>query len=406
MRFARVQTAVARLPILCLAMLSGCGSTVRFDPVTSLKAHGYVSSVAFSPSGSTLATAGGGWDKEFSRYTSGASLWNVALPGRIRSFAVRGQAQAIAFSPDGKLLAVADGDYTGSGHVFVFDAVTGDRLKSLDGRTGWVHGLTFSPDGRLLVTCGSSFGSNDQEYHGGRITVWEVTNWLERSKNEWREGTYRAVSFTQDGRSYVTGGGVCSSSHPEAGEVCLWDTATGEARWSRQGHAHVVECVAISPDGKNIASGAMDGVLKLWNANDGSESYAVQLGDRSAGRVFSAAFSPDGKMLAVAHGSHNRGARWGSLRVIEVVPRSGHSVSILESESPVTCVAFSVDGRWLSAGDSGGMVKVWEVAKLVLEHLFTWVECSPCGSRGGAIQEASSGLRNLRGFRRGASRQD
>ena len=48
------------------------------------------------------------------------------------------------------------------------------------------------------------------------------------------------------------------------GDVHLWDATTGRMLWSRQGHSKVVECVAFAPDGESVASGGMDGVLKVW----------------------------------------------------------------------------------------------------------------------------------------------
>jgi dipeptidyl aminopeptidase/acylaminoacyl peptidase len=363
-------------PIALLTAIAGCSSYARVnpiaslvDPVASLKDHDHTSSVGFSPSGSMLAIAGGGWDVGHAVYSTGVTLRDSDSHRTIRSIPIPGQVQAVAFSPDGKTLAIANGDYQGSAHIYLFDPATGDRLTTLDGSTGWIHGLAFSPDGSLLVTCGSTWGSSGlgQGYEGGTVTVWEVAVWRERPIHKWRKGTYRSVSFAPGGQAYVTGGGTSFSGRPDSGEICLWDTATGRPLWSRQGHSQVVECVAFAPDGKTLASGGMDGVLKLWDATDGRELFVAKPGRDRFGRVLSVAFSADGKYLAASRGSYNRGGNWGELRVWDLRVKPEREIPVLTGSSPVTCVSFSPDGRLLVAGDGEGTVRLWEAAKVFVK---------------------------------------
>jgi len=91
------------------------------------------------------------------------------------------------------------------------------------------------------------------------------------------------------------------------------------------GHSGSVNSVAYSPDGKLLASGGSDGVIKLWHVPTGSELRALS---GHADAVRSVAFSPDGKVIA--SGSAERigtRAAFGETRVIAIVRSSTFSTA-------------------------------------------------------------------------------
>ncbi|MFC1636202.1 WD40 repeat domain-containing protein, partial [Planctomycetota bacterium] len=61
------------------------------------------------------------------------------------------------------------------------------------------------------------------------------------------------------------------------------------------GHSDVVFGLAVSPDGKRIASGSFDKTVKVWDASTGAELMTLQ---GHNGAVYSVMFSPDGKRIA------------------------------------------------------------------------------------------------------------
>ena len=58
------------------------------------------------------------------------------------------------------------------------------------------------------------------------------------------------------------------------GLVALWDVATGRERALLRGHDGPVQSVVFSPDGRTLATGGNDGVIRLWDTGPGSEFVA------------------------------------------------------------------------------------------------------------------------------------
>jgi len=66
-----------------------------------------------------------------------------------------------------------------------------------------------------------------------------------------------------------------------------------------------VLCITFSPDGKLLASGGADGVVRVWDVETGA-SRATMAPRRRDAMVFALAFAPDGKTLAAACGAEVR----------------------------------------------------------------------------------------------------
>jgi WD40 repeat protein len=87
------------------------------------------------------------------------------------------------------------------------------------------------------------------------------------------------------------------------------------------GHSNWVCCVAISLDGKMLATGSSDNSIKLWNLNTGQEIYTLT---GHSNRIHSVAFSPDGQTLA-SDSSDNTIKLWNVKTGQEICSISGQS---------------------------------------------------------------------------------
>jgi len=178
---------------------------------------------------------------------------------------------SVAFSPDGS--KVAAGSLDGKAHVW--DAATGQLLRSFDAQAGVMngYGIAFSPDGKYLAA-GCANGS---------ALIWEVeTGKLARTFTH--TGGVVSVAFSPDGRTLATAG----DDHT----VKLWRVDTGEEVATFRGHTERMALVVFSPDGKTLASASFDHTAKLWDVASGSERATLR---GHSWAVLGVAFSPDGK---------------------------------------------------------------------------------------------------------------
>jgi WD40 repeat protein/serine/threonine protein kinase len=144
-----------------------------------------------------------------------------------------------------------------------------------------------------------------------------------------------SVAFSPDGKQIASGAWD--------GTLKLWDTATGKAIHTMQGDPNWVMGVAFSPDGKRLVSGGFySGVLKVWDVATGRELLNVR-GHR--GFVNCVAFSPDGKRIA--SGSRDQTAKvWDSTNGKELLSLGPYGDEVMS-------MAFSPDGKRIAVGSDG-----------------------------------------------------
>jgi WD domain, G-beta repeat len=182
-----------------------------------------------------------------------------------------------------------------------------------------------------------------------------------------------AVAISADGKT------LASASHDKT--VKLWDLATGKTRATLAGHGAEVITVALSPDGKTLASGGWEDALKVWDVATGKEK-ATFTGHT---KVFTAVFSPDGKTLASAGADHN-------VRLWDLV--AGKEKAVLRGHTDyAVVVAFSPDGKTLVSGSDDHTVKLWDVdtgaeRKTVLGH-GNWVHAVAISPDGRTVASGS-----------------
>ncbi len=192
----------------------------------------------------------------------------------------------------------------------------------------------------------------------GELKVWDAATGAEGGAWAATQHRIRAVAFGPDGSWIVTGG--------SDGTLSLWDSRSGALRRTFKGHSHWVLAVAVSPDGKVIASGSADHTVRLWDTETGQELREWRGLDN---RVVLLRFSPDGKQLAWA-GSEGMYAAdrtsgvlvpGGGIRLWDV--RSGVEVKrLLGLDAPVTALAFTEDGKRVASA-IGLAVRIWSTAE-------------------------------------------
>ena len=289
-----------------------------------------IRSVAFSGDGRLLAVAHGGFRTE-----GAVRIWDIDQKKEIALWEEPKGICSVHVSPDGSLVASQS---LSDKLVRVRSVESGEELLQIDvgDRSARVR---FSPDGRTLATASTE----------GELKLWNVDDGKELKSLASLSFNLQCVAFSRDGTRIVAGGGPHREDN--FGWAGVWEIASGNLIAEMKDMPDAVLGIAISPNGKLVATAGRDKVARLWEAETGN-LVSTLAGHRSALEWID--FSPDGKMLA--SGSYDHTAKLWSVD-------SGQEVAILsDHDGTVATTRFSPDGRTLVTAGSEGVVRLWDVA--------------------------------------------
>jgi WD40 repeat protein len=251
--------------------------------------------VAYSPDGKFIAVGGDLWDMATGERLTGMEQ---AITQKTSCWP-----SSVAFSPDGK--ALATGCFEGQLDLWSFPH--GDLLMSLGSYSSWVNGLAYAPDGKYLAA------------------IYDVPDYLVQV---WKQpkGT---PSFTLIGGHFT--------------------------RLSYSADGLIIATVAATPE--NDQYGWPAGIVQLWNVVDGKEIARLKVDD-----AVSIAFSPDN--LIIATGSLDGTVRLWKVAGGEPPTDDVGGGLLMETRNhyqQVTWLAFTPDGRELISGSLDGTILSWGI---------------------------------------------
>jgi WD40 repeat protein len=282
-----------------------------------------IMAVAFSHDGKRILS--GGADKA-------ARLWDIAAGAVVQTFPnVRSPISSVALRKDGKeaLIGCADG------MVHVFDLTEAPKEKgSVPAHLSGVGALAYSPDGSRMATCGGD----------KLVRIWKLPDSGAPAPLFDLKGHSNAVSsvaFSNDGRLLVSGGGDLI--------IKVWDLQSATELRSLRGHSDWVSSVCFGADSRFILTASVDKTAKVWELSN--EETAPPVGHTR--RLNTLAVSPNGKWLASGGEDH-------TIKIWDMA--SGQEqYTLTEHTDNVRAVAFDSSGERLVSGGDDRKLRIWDL---------------------------------------------
>lgn len=212
------------------------------EQAISQKTSCWPSSVAFSPDGKALATGCFGGQLDLWRVPDGSLLKSI----RDYSSWVTG----LAYSPDGEHLAAiySDPDYL----VQAWQLPEGTPAFKLTG--GHFTRVSYSADGLIMATVAAKAENDQYGLPAGFVQLWNATDGKEISQLKVDDAV--SIAFSPDSRILATGS--------MDGTVRLWEVGGGGLLLEARGHYQQVQSLEFTPDGTSLISGSLDGTIFRW----------------------------------------------------------------------------------------------------------------------------------------------
>lgn len=308
--------------------------------IRSFKGHSRnISSIAFSPDGNTLATVS-------DRFDNTIMLWDLqAAKHRTTIKDHTSNVTCLTYSPDGK--TIASGSMNGDGYLW--DAQTGEHKATLKEHYDEIQFITYTSDGSTIIT-----GGRDRSVH-----LWEGRKRLlqthtRKPKSELTLKTSSTVSM-----AYSPAGNLIAAIGRGRWNLILLNAKTGRSVGVLDDQSHSSRRIVFSPDGSILAEADSSMQIRLWDPKTKQIKKTLKLHGRFVYRNTHMAFSPDGKILANTREED-------TVQLWDVA--TGKEISLMKMpESGVTEVQFSPNGALIATGFKDGTMHIF--SRHTAEHI-------------------------------------
>jgi WD40 repeat protein len=254
-----------------------------------------------------------------------------------------GDMNCVAYSQDDRFVLTGSDDSSPR----LWDAATGQQIRSFVGHKDEVKSVAFSSDSRFVLT-----GSKDQT-----ARLWDVTTGRQIQIFQGHEDAVSSVAISPDGRFVLTGSWDNTAR--------LWNAATGQqirtlTEPTNGGATDGVTSVAFSKDGKLVATGS-DKAARLWNPSTGQLIRSFEIVDKDVGEVDSLAFAPNGRFILTGGVTVKPEAVSGTVTLWDLA--TGQQIRTFVGHTrEVRSVAFSKDGQYVLTGSEDDTARLWDAS--------------------------------------------
>ncbi len=261
-------------------------------------------------------------------------IWDAASGALLHTFALHEDwITSVAFSPDGSRIALGSWDQS----LSVWNAVGGDPVLHAPSPRGFVLDVVFAPSGEALWTSlGRRYGTQLRDIATGtELAKLSTTN---------RDGTW-CVALSPDGSQVAVGG--------SDKRIYIWSEPYAEYTQALSSHDENICSLDFSPsDSSVLVAGSWDGVAIVWDIEAGTQIRTLAGHTRA---VTGVAYSPDGNLIATA-------SLDGTIILWDAA--SGEvSRTVKAVAGSVRAVEFTPDGSRLVSGHGDGTVRVFDLAE-------------------------------------------
>jgi len=253
---------------------------------------------------------------------------------------------AMVISGNGKTMATASRDRT----LKIWDLASGKELAVLKGSPDNIKGLVFLESSAKIASTAGKWNKEKKAWEG-EIKIWDAKTGKEIRSIKGHSDPIESLALSKDGKFLASAG--------DDQTVKIWDLASGKDIQTLKGHTGVIHAVVFSSDGKKLATAGDDKTVKIWDSASGKELANFKI-EPPVMKVDPAKKEAEKKDNPKKDDSKKEEKKEEPKKK-DAPKKDAKKVEPKDLARPFTTVVFSPDDRKLYAGNLDGFIKFYDV---------------------------------------------